>query len=150
MLDTAATDKEKGLWVTDAELIRRMGVPEKTARETLRMLDAKPNGFPRKQKLWGDRRYWPAVKDYFDKVYGVKVRRLAGIQCQVHGEEKIMQDVLKRSLAGEKTSDLERAVLAYLAELDNPVPDYSHRLTLRNRLRELTGAPAAPPPRQRF
>lgn len=61
------------LWVTDAELIRRMGVPEKTARETLRMLDAKPNGFPRKQKLWGGRRYWPAVQAYFDQLYGAKL-----------------------------------------------------------------------------
>lgn len=66
-------DEKPGLWVTDAELIRRMGVPEKTARETLRMLDAKRSGFPRKQELWGDRRYWPAVKDYFDKLYGVTV-----------------------------------------------------------------------------
>lgn len=70
--DTLTREKEK-LWVTDAELIRRMGVPEKTARETLRMLDAKPSGFPRKQKLWGDRRYWPAVKAYFDNQYGPNV-----------------------------------------------------------------------------
>jgi hypothetical protein len=66
------------LWVTDAELIRRMGVPEKIARETLRMLDAKPTGFPRKQKVWGDRRYWPAVKDYFDATYGTKVSLSTG------------------------------------------------------------------------
>ena len=59
------------LWVTDAELIRRMGVPEKTARETLRMLDRTPSGFPKKQKVWGDRRYWPAVRAYFDKQQGV-------------------------------------------------------------------------------
>lgn len=62
-----------GLWVTDAELIRRMEVPEKIARETLRMLDSKPTGFPRKQKLWGDRRYWPAVKAYFDAQYGLSM-----------------------------------------------------------------------------
>jgi hypothetical protein len=69
------TDSETAtLWVTDAELIRRMGVPEKTARDTLRMLDAKLGcGFPQKQKLWGDRRYWPAVKAYFDVQYGVKI-----------------------------------------------------------------------------
>jgi hypothetical protein len=28
------------LWITDAEMIRRLGVPEKIAREALRMLDA--------------------------------------------------------------------------------------------------------------
>jgi len=67
----ATIEREKAkLWVTDAELIRRMGVPEQQAREALRMLDAKQTGFPRKQKLWGDRRYWPDVKAYFDREYG--------------------------------------------------------------------------------
>lgn len=63
-------DERDGLWLTDAELIRRMGVPEKKAREALRMLDAQRKGFPQKQKLWGDRRYWPAVRAYFDREYG--------------------------------------------------------------------------------
>lgn len=68
--ETLEREKDK-LWVLDSELIRRMGVPEKIARETLRMLDSKPSGFPKKQKVWGDRRYWPAVKDYFDKQHGI-------------------------------------------------------------------------------
>lgn len=50
--ETLEREKDK-LWVTDAELIRRMGVPEKTAREALRMLDAQRSGFPQKQKVWG-------------------------------------------------------------------------------------------------
>jgi hypothetical protein len=62
------------LWVTDAELIRRLGVPEKIARATIRMLDSKSSDFPKKQKLWGDRRYWPAVAGYFDYHYGFKAR----------------------------------------------------------------------------
>lgn len=70
--ETLEREKDK-LWVTDAQLIRRMGVPEQQAREALRMLDAKPSGFPKKQKLWGDRRYWPAVKAYFDRQYGPSV-----------------------------------------------------------------------------
>ena len=61
------------LWVTDAELIRRMGVPEKIAREQLRMLDRTGSGFPKKQKIWGDRRYYPAVQAYFDQLYGPKL-----------------------------------------------------------------------------
>lgn len=69
---TLEREKDK-LWLLDSELIRRLGVPEKLGYETLRMLDAKGNGFPRKQKLWGDRRYWPAVKDYFDRQHGLKV-----------------------------------------------------------------------------
>jgi hypothetical protein len=63
---------DETLWVTDAELIRRIGVPEKKARETLRVLEGK-RGFPQKVKLWGDRRYWPAVKAYFDRLYGVTI-----------------------------------------------------------------------------
>lgn len=59
-------------WVTDAELIRRSGVPEKIMRENIRMLDRDPrSGFPRKNKLFGDRRYWPAVVAYFDRVGGL-------------------------------------------------------------------------------
>lgn len=62
------------LWVTDAELIRRIGVPEKIAREALRMFDEDPGkGFPRKQALWGNRRYWPAVKAYLDRTNGLNM-----------------------------------------------------------------------------
>ena len=69
MADTAhAPDTRETLYITDAELIRRMGVPEKVAREAIRMMDLDPrkSGFPQKDKLWGNRRYWPAVKDYLD------------------------------------------------------------------------------------
>ncbi|MBP1092975.1 winged helix-turn-helix domain-containing protein [Bradyrhizobium diazoefficiens] len=65
-------EREQGkLWVSDAEMIRRLGVPEKIARAALRMLERdSKSGFPRKQKLWGDRRYWPAIVAYFDHHYG--------------------------------------------------------------------------------
>jgi hypothetical protein len=70
--ETLEREKDK-LWVSDSELVRRLGVPEKTAREAIRLLEHKP-GFPRKEKLWGDRRYWPAVKAYFDALYGPKIQ----------------------------------------------------------------------------
>jgi hypothetical protein len=70
--DTLEREKDK-LWVTDAELVRWLGVPEKIGYDTIRFLDEKKNGFPEKQKLWGDRRYKPAVKAYFDRLYGVSV-----------------------------------------------------------------------------
>lgn len=75
MTEVAQTiEKAPALWVTDAELIRRAGVPEKVARAAIQMLDRDPrSGFPRKQKLWGDRRYWPAVQDYFARIGGLKV-----------------------------------------------------------------------------
>ena len=74
--ETIEREQDK-LWVTDAELIRRMGVPEKKAREAITMLDAQRTGFPKKEKLWGDRRYWPAVKAYFDKQYGIRIDAIA-------------------------------------------------------------------------
>lgn len=58
------------LWVTDAELIRLLGAPEKITRQLLAELDAKQPTFPKKQKLWGGRRYMPAVRAYFDRHYG--------------------------------------------------------------------------------
>jgi len=59
--------KAETLYVTDAELIRRSGIPEHKARRLIRELDRLPSGFPPKDKLCGDRRYWPAVRAWFDK-----------------------------------------------------------------------------------
>ena len=55
------------IFVTDAEMIRRWGMPEKKARKMLEEWDRKPHiyGFPQKQKLYGGRRHWPSVKDFF-------------------------------------------------------------------------------------
>lgn len=65
-------DPHETLWVTDAELIRRSGVPAKIAYATIAVLDTtRGSGFPPKQRLWGGRRYWPAVKAYFDKAGGL-------------------------------------------------------------------------------
>lgn len=73
--DRESDQKHPGLFVTDAELIRRLGVPEKIARDALRALDAqRGSGFPQKNKLWGNRRYWPAVRQYFDAQHGVARR----------------------------------------------------------------------------
>jgi hypothetical protein len=66
------TKKRGGLFVTDAELIEKLGVPEKIARQTLRALDREPrSGFPAKQKLWGGRRYWPAVEKWLELTGGL-------------------------------------------------------------------------------
>jgi hypothetical protein len=60
--------RHDGLFVTDAELIRRIGVPEKIARQAIKMLDAKrANGWQLKQALWGSRRYWPPVVRWLDE-----------------------------------------------------------------------------------
>lgn len=70
-----SSPENQTLWVTDAELIRRMGVPEKIARNTLAELDKhhRKTGFPQKQEIWGKRRYWPAVKAYLDSHYSAKI-----------------------------------------------------------------------------
>lgn len=69
--ETLQSEKDK-LYLTDAELIRRLGVPAQSARLTIQYLEAKA-GFPRKQQLWGNRRYWPAVKNWLDKHNGLTV-----------------------------------------------------------------------------
>lgn len=73
MTDTLDHDTRETLYITDAELIRRVGVPEKVMRSTIRSLEANgASGFPKKNPLFGDRRYWPAVKAYLDRLNGVR------------------------------------------------------------------------------
>jgi hypothetical protein len=51
---TDAPTIDATLYITDAELIRRMGVPEKIARQTIRALDATPAAAsPGKRKSGG-------------------------------------------------------------------------------------------------
>lgn len=72
---TSAAFSEHTLFVTDAELIRRLGVPTRTGRDALKLLDGdEASGFPAKQPLWGDRRYWPAVKLWFDRLNNLPQR----------------------------------------------------------------------------
>lgn len=72
-------------FVTDAEIIRRLMLPEKIGRRMLRELDRNlPNRtrFPQKDPLSGDRRFWPAVKKYFNVRYGVHSPPLANTAPQ--------------------------------------------------------------------
>ena len=69
--DTLERERDK-LYVTDAQLIRRMGIPEKKARAILHDLATKHPAFPKPQQIANGRRYWPAVKAYFDKMNGLK------------------------------------------------------------------------------
>lgn len=64
------------LWITDEQLIERLGVPAKVARDAIQELDAfegRRSGFPQKQKQWGGRRYWPAVRQWFDEANRLKL-----------------------------------------------------------------------------
>jgi len=72
--EKAPPQKRDTLFVTDKELIERLGIPKQDAWPVLKMLDEnKKSGFPQKSKLWGGRRYWPAVKAYFDRTNGLTV-----------------------------------------------------------------------------
>jgi hypothetical protein len=63
-----------GLFVTDQELVEILGVPADTARDVIAALDKDgSSGFPKKQKTWGDRRYLPAVEQWLDAAYGLKM-----------------------------------------------------------------------------
>jgi hypothetical protein len=75
---TLEREKDK-LYLTDAELIRRLGVPEKTLRPMLPGLE-RDYGFPKKSPLFGERRYWPAVKSWLDKHNGLTVAPLTSKQ----------------------------------------------------------------------
>jgi len=55
-----------------------------------------------------------------------------------------MASALEMKESEDAYERLQKAVLAYLSEMDNPVPDFGYRRTLRNQLREMTGAPAEP------
>lgn len=75
MTDTLHAEPEVTLYITDAEVIRRMGVPEKVARVALHELDRDPRrtGFPQKDRLFGNRRYWPAVRAWLDRHNRIKL-----------------------------------------------------------------------------
>ena len=73
--ETLEREKDK-LYLLDSELIRRLGVPEKTFRPMLPALETK-YGFPLKSPLFGGRRYWPAVKAWLDKHNGLNMEVLS-------------------------------------------------------------------------
>jgi hypothetical protein len=60
--------------VTDLELYERLGVPADTARIAIKALDEdKSSGFPKPQPLWGGRRYLPAIEQWFEAAYQLKM-----------------------------------------------------------------------------
>lgn len=59
-----------------------------------------------------------------------------------------MASALEMKEAEDDYERLRAAVLDYLSECDNPVPDAMYRRTLRNNLRRIVGAPAEPAPRR--
>lgn len=74
-LDRQPIDRFETLWVTDKEMIARLGMPAREAKQLIHEFDRDPRqGFPQKQKLYGDRRYWPAIRAFFDALYQPKIK----------------------------------------------------------------------------
>ena len=66
-----------GLYVTDAEIIRRLNIPRKVGYRAIQELDVSKPGrpvFPQKDPLFGNRRFWPAVEKYFRIRHGLEER----------------------------------------------------------------------------
>lgn len=84
-----APDKRRRLtadgFVTDAELVRELNLPDKIGRQAIAAWDAGSagmRGFPPRLALCGGRRYWPAVREWLSRYYGVRFaepgERIAG------------------------------------------------------------------------
>jgi hypothetical protein len=58
------------LFVSDTEMLRRIGVSKKIGRIAIRELE-KRLAFPPKDPLFGNKRYWPAVRAFLDARGGV-------------------------------------------------------------------------------
>ena len=71
--ETLEAERHK-LYVTDAELIRILGVPKKIGKAVLHVLTKeKKHGFPPPLQSFGGRRYLPAVKAFFDRTGGITI-----------------------------------------------------------------------------
>jgi hypothetical protein len=62
------SDEAGGLFISDTEMYRRLGVSPRTGRVAVLALER--SGFPPKLPLWGNRRYWPAIRAFLDRHYG--------------------------------------------------------------------------------
>jgi hypothetical protein len=61
-------------FVTDAEMFRLLNIPQKDGAAAVVVLEKRGIGnlaFPRKDPLFGNRRYMPAVQLWFNKRYGL-------------------------------------------------------------------------------
>lgn len=57
------------LFVSDSELVEMLGCTRDKGRAAIRTLERE--GFPRPDPVFGNRRYWPAVREFLDRRYGL-------------------------------------------------------------------------------
>jgi hypothetical protein len=70
---TLSREKDKLTdFLTDVEIAKRWGVSDKTARRAMKALE-RAGGFPKKDPLFGGKRYWPAVDAFMKGRNGLTV-----------------------------------------------------------------------------
>lgn len=72
------TDK---LFLTDAEVGAKLNIP--TVEIKAAMIVFERRGFPPKDPEFGDRRYWPAIKEWLDRRYRVGPFSTLGNNAQI-------------------------------------------------------------------
>jgi hypothetical protein len=71
-LSTAGFSRDD--FVDDAEIARRWCVSIQMARVAILALERNDPRFPKRDQLFGGKRYWPAVKAFMDVRYGLNIR----------------------------------------------------------------------------
>jgi len=59
-------------FLTDVQIAERWGVCDKTARRAMKALE-RAGGFPKKDPLFGGKRYWPAVDAFMKRRAGLSI-----------------------------------------------------------------------------
>lgn len=59
-------------FLTDTQVAERWGVCDKTARRAMKALE-RAGGFPKKDPLFGGKRYWPAIDAFMKRRAGLTV-----------------------------------------------------------------------------
>lgn len=68
-------EQTDGLYLPDCEILRRLGFGTKKGYRILRMLEKgvpKMPPYPKRDPLFCDRRYWPAVRAWHDEYHRVR------------------------------------------------------------------------------
>lgn len=77
--------KKDPLFVTDAQIIERVGITKAEWETTLLALEK--DGFPAPDPMFGNRRYWPACRVFLDRRYNLEPSSAQGNPA-LDGEER--------------------------------------------------------------
>ena len=66
------TRRAPGLYVSDAELYELLGLEKRDGACAVQALEM-DRSFPRKEALFGNKRYFPAVRAFLDRRYGLSM-----------------------------------------------------------------------------